>query len=298
MSTRILKVIVRKDGIEKEVRLSEITSELYEKEYKGNLFCPNPVCAARIEYVSGNVRTPYFRTKKSKIIDGAVFDEHIKDCPYYVEHESEERRRSRNDPSVYYRLSPEHKRSVLRNAYDREFRPEKFNRKTGNEDGASKKRASFRSKIDNSSLARGRAGLGIDGANEGEGREPSVFSKKIDEISDFDINNVHCVTGYVEDMQFDGPFPFFVLLRKDGQRARILFSEAFAVNNPVQYENLRIYKTYIDQYKNIGSKTFVCCIGKIIKDDFGISLIPEEYQDIDFDRKGYYQILREVNGWD
>lgn len=293
MALRILSAIYRKNGIEKIITLSEITKEKYEKEYKGYLYCPNPDCTARIIFASGDKRT-YFRTWRIKLIDkNEIVDQHIPGCQYYVERELEERVIARNDPNLYYKLSSNHKRNVLRRAYDYEFNAEKF-KKTKNDDEKSHKRASSKSRIDRTIQARGRAGLGSDGAVEGAEREPPVYRKQIDDISDADSDSVHCVTGYVNDLVYDNYY-YFTFVTRDGRNARILISEAFAVNNPTQYDNIGIYKKYIDFRKKNGIKPFVCCIGKITKDEYGISIIPEEYVDIELDRKGYYGILNEIN---
>ena len=292
MRLRIFKAVFKGNDVKKVVGLSDITNSNYENIYNGHLFCPNPECNARIIFVSGNKRT-YFRTWRAKVIKGEIVNEHIEDCPYYVEHELEERAIRRTDPNLYYRLSADHIRRVLRNAYDRQLNPDKFKKKVEPLEGTTK-RASSKSRIDNSLQPRGRAGLGVDGALDEAEKEPSIFRKSIDDVSEIDYSNIQCIYGSVEDIILDGQYPYITFLTKNNKNARVLFSEAFAVNNPAVFTNIKIYKQYIDFIKHGGGNPFICCIGKIIKDDYEVSIVIEDYRALDIDRKGYYEIVNQM----
>lgn len=292
MRLRILKAVFKDNGVKKVVGLSDITDSNYESIYNGHLFCPNPNCNARIVFVSGSKRT-YFRTWRARVVQGEILNEHIEDCPYYVEHELEERTVRRTDPNLYYKLSTDHIRRVLRNAYDRQFNPDKFKKDNKPSEDITK-RPSSKSKVDNSLQPIGRAGLGVDGALDVAEKEPSIFRKSIDDVSEIDYSNIQCIFGSVEDIILDGQYPHITFMTKNNKKARVLFSEAFAVNNPSVFTNIKIYKQYIDLIKHSGENPFICCVGKITKDDYEVSIIIEDYRALEIDRKGYYEIVNQM----
>lgn len=47
----------------------------------------------------------------------------------------------------------------------------------------------------------GIAGLTLDGAEDADGREPSIFKKSINEVADIDYDSVRCITGFANDIQ-------------------------------------------------------------------------------------------------
>ena len=95
-------------------------------------------------------------------------------------------------------------------------------------------------------------------------------------------------------MTIDGEYPYINFVTNDGRKARILFSEAFSVNSPAVYQNIRVYKSYIDLRNQEGNSPFVACIGKITKDNFEISIVLESSETINIDKKNFYKILREI----
>jgi hypothetical protein len=258
------------------------------------LFCPNRECNARIVYASGE-ELKYFRTWpwRAKGVNGEVVNEHIDGCPYIVEHELGEKQSRRTDPNALYQLSLEHVKRVLNNAYDAYKHPEKRNKPNSAEDA--KKRPSTKSKVDSGLEPRGQAGLVIDGASEKAEKEPSVFRKNIDDISETDYGNMPCVVGPVAEMVIEGDHPYITFLTKDHRKARILFSEAFAVNSPEVFRNIGVYKNYIDSAINEGVTPTVCCIGKIVRDDYEVSVVFEDYHCLQIENKGYYQIVNEIH---
>lgn len=295
MSLRILRAIYKKDGIEKEIALSEITDEMYKSTYKGYLFCPTPDCEAKIEFASGPKLT-YFRTWKTKVVDGEILNEHLKDCTHYVERDAEEKARRRSDPDLYYKLSAEHIRAVLKRAYDREFNPDKYRKKDPIDSEGIKKRPSSRSRTDYGLEPKGKAGLVVDGAIAPVEKEPSVYRISIDDISDDNYNSVQCIYGYAVDMVISGDsYPYMVLTTNNNRNGRILFSESFAVNNQIQFDNIEVYKNYINAIIKTGRRPYVCCVGKITQDEYGNSVVVEDYQALRIDDKGYYQIISEIN---
>jgi hypothetical protein len=88
---------------------------------------------------------------------------------------------------------------------------------------------------------------------------------------------------------------YVFLKTNNGRPARILFSEAFAVNNQAQYDGYGVIKKYYGHLKSQGKDVFCCCVGKIIKDDFGTTVLPDNYICFRVDDKDYYGVLSTVN---
>jgi len=289
MSSRIIEAVFKKDGIEKRVGISDMADGNYKNIYNGYLFCPEPNCNAQLRFVSGNKRI-YFRTKKVRIIDGKIIDEHIKLCPNSVEHDAQIRATRRRDSKLSINLTAEHMKRVLHNAYNNQFEPEK-NKKKIKPHMRTTKRPIAVNKIDDSLKPIGKIGTDVDTTLNRSKKQPSIFSKSINDISERDYLDVQCVYGSVKEMILSGPYPYITLQTKDNKKARILFSEAFGVNNPAILKNIQIYKEYSDIIKHGGLDPFVCCIGEITKDDYDISVVFGDHRALQINKKGYYDIV-------
>ncbi|MBM7867833.1 hypothetical protein GTO89_14405 [Heliobacterium gestii] len=293
MARKITRVIFRKDGLEQKYNLTEVTEELYETKLKGFLFCPNETCKARILFVSGD-KVTYFRTWKSKVVDGQVVNEHISDCPYFVDHELGERSYRRKSPDIYYSISEDHMKNVLRNAFDRIRHPDKFKKKPPSEDEG-KKRPSSRGRIDPTLQPSGHAGLVADGATVRGEKEPNVYRKTLDELNEFDYGSVQCICGEAEGLTKGIDYPYILLKTTSGKTGRILFSEAFAAKNRIQYDNLDFYGQYIEVVKVSGQNPLICCIGRITKDNQSeVAIVIEDHYALRIENKNYYQIVDEL----
>lgn len=291
MALRILSAIYRNGSTEEEITISEMTKEKYEKIYKGYLFCPTEGCNAKIIYASGEKVTPYFKTSKAKQVDNKIINEHDENCIHYVEYDLQGRVIRRNNPELYYALSATHIKKVLKNTYDRQFNPDKFKKK-GVNTTPKKKSPSNRGK--NSIIkSKGQAGLSAtDGAIKSKGREPNIYRKSIEEVSINDYDSVQCIYGFIEDMILDNDYPYIIFKTNDNKKARILFSEAFAVNYPTQYDNVHVYKNYIDSQPK-ENPAFCSCVGKVLKDDFEYTILLEDYFALEINNKNYYQIIND-----
>lgn len=292
MSSRIIEAVFRKDGAEKKVGLSDMKDGNYRNIYNGYLFCPEPNCNAQLRFVSGDKRT-YFRTKRVKIVGGKIIDEHIEDCPHSVKHEAKVRATRRRDSKLIVGLTAEHIKRVLHNVYNKQVEPERIKKKIKAQGETVKpKKPIPESRIDDSLSPLGKIGTHVDTSFERGKKQPPIYSKSINDISERDYLDVQCVYGLVKDMILDGPYPYIILQTKDNKKARIKFSEAFGVNNQAILENIIIYKEYIDLIKHDGLNPFVCCIGEITKDDYGISVVFEDHRALQINKKGYYDIVR------
>ncbi|MDO0823318.1 hypothetical protein [Desulfosporosinus nitroreducens] len=292
MPRRIINAIYREGETEEIVLLSQMNESVYQNKYKGFLFCPNKECKARIVFATGEKRT-YFRTWKSKVVNEEIMDEHIEDCPYFVEHNLVDKPLRRRDESLLYKLSSDHINRVLKKSFDRQFNPSKLQNRGKSKDG--EKGASSRVRSERRQVPQGSAGLGSDGALDKAEREPSVFTKSVDDIIEADYGTVQCVDGFADKLIFGNDYPYILLTTKNDKKARIVFTEAFAANNDAQYKNLVVYEKYIDYLSENEPKPFCSCIGKVTKDNFGVTVNIEDYIALRINNKNYYQIIRDIN---
>ena len=294
MSERILRARFIKDGHEEYVNLHDVNDTNYEDYYKGYLFCPNQICEARISYASdkkGKKRT-YFKTWQPNRQDGEIVDQHIEKCSYRVVRGRGESM-GRIDPNSYSELSQEHVKDVLRRAHEKLVNPdrEKERKKSGSKKN---KGLSTIIQVDDTLSTRGKLGLKVADMPTKE-KEPRVYSRSINEILDEDYASIKCVYGFVESMTLNTDSSFITLKEEKGRKARILFSEAFAVNNRAIFDNLSIFKDYIEAQKRKGQNPVACCLGQITRDnEYEINIVFENIVSLAVDNKGYYRIVHDI----
>lgn len=288
MSLSIKQASVRKDGHIQMIELSAMTDAIYQ-EVEEHLYCPNLECNARIEFASGKKLT-YFRTKRSVVMNEEIIEQHIENCPYFVEHDKELAKRKKYDPNLYVGISDKHLNDALSRAYKKHVDPD-YGKKT-NIGGNNTKSKSHQSKDDDGATIRGKASLLVPvDENQENKKEPALFQKNINEITDVDYNTVKTVSGEMLDFVIKDNYKYITLKMVNGKKGRIFFGEYFKEHNDVQYEQIDNYKKYIDYQKKIGKDVFVACVGEIIKDDFDISVVMNKYKGIQIDNKKHYQIL-------
>lgn len=291
MTLSIRQATIRKDGKVVTVELADMTKERF-KSIRENLYCPNMQCDARIEYASGDKKT-FFRTKRSVVDGEKIVEQHIQDCPYSVEHELELKRRKKYDPSLYVGISDKHLNDALTRAYRKYIDPE-YGKKQ-NTGGNKTKSKSQQSKKDETSIIRGKASLTTPvNDDEQNQKEPALFQKNINDISEIDYGTVKTVSGEMVDFIIEENYKYIELKLKDKRRGRIYFGEFFRVNNEAQYNQLDNYKLYFDKKSKYGKSVFVACVGEIKKDDFDVSVVMSNYKGIKIDDRKHYQILELV----
>jgi hypothetical protein len=290
MPLSIKEATIRKGESITVVPLSEMTKKRY-RENKEYLFCPKLNCNARIEYASGEKMT-YYRTKRSVVNGEEVIEQHIADCPYSVEHDKLGSRTGRFDPNFYMAVSEKHVNDVLKRAYKRYTDPDSGGTEVVNEEPTTK-RKSTQSKRDES-IVRGKPSLTAVSEDDGtKTKEPSLYQRDINDISERDYGNVRTVTGIMEEIVSRDDYKYIQLKTTDGRSARIYFGEYYRTNNSLQYQQLDFYQQYFDQQKEEGQEVFVACVGDINRDDFDISVGMSNYRYIHIDDKSHYDIIRE-----
>jgi hypothetical protein len=194
MPVSITSALYKKDGEARELRVSEIDSESYNKYYKGHLFCTTPNCEARLEFVYSTSKPSYFRTWKH--------DNHIENCIYQFER-VEGRDGINTQYTIDVEISPERKRKALKEAYrlsqmteeELEQRREKRNpnRKKPKTVGKKQKEALniVLNKNDNES------------SSESSGRRgPNLLKRNADALNDSDVGKARVLIGFIKDVQY------------------------------------------------------------------------------------------------
>ena len=298
MSRTITNAIYKKDNMNKSITLKDITKKSYKEIYRGHLFCPHDGCNARIVYSAGGENiAPHFKTWKIAKIAEDIKDEHVLTCPYSIQHQLEEKIRRRTDSGIVYQLSSSHIKSILKNAYRKKFKSDNESDTSDIVSKSTKKSPIKKSKTDVSVNPIGVAGLGIDGAKEADEKEPPVYRKDIDNVTNLDYNSVLCIEGYAVNFEKKNNYAYINLEDKNSRKCRVLFNEAFSVNsvNQAMYDNIHIVGKYINHLNSSGEKAYCCCVGKIIKDEYEVSVIPEAWDWFTINDLGFYRILSELN---
>lgn len=110
---KIEKALFIKDGVERKITASEISSRKeYLEKYAGNLFCTHPGCPARLAFAE----TPTFTTKK--IFKTSRNSAHSDDCPIRIIYDKTGKYHYSSE-TVNRALSDRHKRDILKKLFYR-----------------------------------------------------------------------------------------------------------------------------------------------------------------------------------
>ena len=290
MSLPILTATIRDNGIIKSIDLKDMTKGLYYK-CRDILFCPNEDCTARIEFASGSKRT-YFRTKRSKVEGEKIIEQHIEGCLYSVEHEKEFGTRGRYDPSIMVRITDKHLNDVLNRAY-RNYKNSVNKTKGGDINNNGSRTKSRQSKKDDSFVSRGRAILSdLPEDLDTPEKQPPLYQKDINDIAQIDYGQIRTVHGIMQDFIIEKNYKYITLNTTDGRKGRILFGELYQNINETQYNQIDIYRKYLEEQSQKGEQVFVVCVGEIVRDDFDISVVMYKYNGIKIDGNSHYELLR------
>lgn len=290
---KILFVYMVKNGKRMRIEKSDMTKEFYNlnKEY---LFCPNENCTAKIEYCHGE-KLEYFRTKRS-IVDGEeIIEQHIDGCEFGLDHDKNPGPKTIYNPNLGFLVSDEHMKAALNRANKKHKDPEYGKPKNT---GSKKRNVKnvIRTKTDEVAI-RGKAVLTqTDDSNTVEvEREPYLFQKYIDQVTESDYNTVKIIKGDLESLHFELNSITFKFRTVDGRMARVFFSESFKTRHPQHFDQLKHYKDYFDKVKQGGGDAFIACGGDVKYDNYGISIYLEAINHFTINEMYHYDILREIN---
>ena len=289
---RIVYVWLKDGSKARQIALEEMT-KVFFKANKELLYCPNPLCNAKIEYCEGPDRV-FFRTKRSKINGEEIIEQHIDDCPFGIEHQSDNGPKVIYDPNIGFLISDSHVLESMKRAYNQYVNSagEKGDKEKGAK-GKGKKRnneVTINTKSEDV-VVKGKGVLGKQDNAEKAPREPNLYQRFIDEISKKDFDNPRLVKGVVCEINYETNSITITLNTADGRTARMHFSEDFKVNNESQFIQMSAYKRYFDFKKSNKQETFIICAGDVKNDSYDVSVQVRSYKHIFIDGMTHYELI-------
>lgn len=287
----IVHVLLKEHGRVKRIELEDMTKSFF-RENRENIFCPNELCNAKIEYCEGNKRT-FFRTKRSRVEGEYVYEEHVEGCPYGIDHNLGHKPKTIYDPNIGYLIDDNHIKKSLERAFRQHKDPEY---------GKSKKRSKKRAKepsnistVKEEVITRGKGVIGVNEENSTgteNTRQPYLYQRFIDDIGEKDFDNSRLVKGNIIGFVYEDSYISILLETSTNLRARIFFSEQYRVDNPQPYEQIKYYEKYYNEQLALNQKVFIACAGDVKKDNFDISVNVRSYKHINIDGKEHFELLR------
>lgn len=291
MAAERIEYVWLKDGTRTSQIALEAMTKVFFKANKELLFCPNPLCNAKIEYCEGPDRV-FFRTKRSKINGEEIIEQHTENCPFGIEHQSDNGPKVIYDPNRGFLISDNHVLESMKRAYNQHVNYANGNKEKGTK-GKGKKRnneVSINTKNEDV-VIKGKGVLGKQDNAEKAPREPNLYQRYIDDISKKDFDNPRLVKGVVSDINYEINSITITLITADGRTARMHFSEDFKVNNESQFIQMSAYKRYFDFKKSNKQETFIICAGDVKKDSYDISVQVRSYTHISIDGMTHSELI-------
>lgn len=291
---KILYVYFKKNNTIKKDYLDDMTKEYY-KANREHFFCPNIECGALIEYCEGNKRPPYFRTKKSKVDGEIIFEQHIENCDYGIDHDSKRAPKSIYDPNIGFTVSDKHIKDVLKKANKSHNDPEYGKKNTKKSDTKRNSSNPIIKRTDEVAI-RGRAVLAQQDEEEStiKKREPHLYQKYIDDISEKDYDSVRVVKGNVQEIIIDQNAVTIQLKSNTKESARIYFSEAFKTRYEQNFRDLVHYKSYFEKIRDADEELFIACAGDVRKDNYEVSVYVQAITHLTVNEIFHYDFLRKI----
>lgn len=294
---RIEYVLEKKGKSVIRIYLKDIDKKYYH-EHKEELFCPNELCDAHMEYCHGPKRA-FFRTKRSKVENEVIIEEHTLDCPYGIDHEAIKRPKSIFDPTYSSFVSDEHIERGLRRIFN-QYKNE--NTSDNNVEKKAAKRKKVKKPITTSesgTVIKGKATIASPGEvnsdEESRTYEPKMYQVFVDDIQEKHFNDSWYVKGFVTDIVLGKDVVSINLKTVDGRTARMFFGELFHDYNEAQFLQLRYYKDYFDKQNKLNIPIFIICGGEVKEDEYNISIYIKSYKHILIDGMTHYGILRNLH---
>lgn len=274
LNVRIGEAIYRRKGIVELLKPFDINRKSYNEKYKNFLFCPYPNCTSRVSFIDSTLKIKYFRTWKK--------DVHIEGCPYSIKYEDLIKIRRKKNPDYNYRLSDAHIDSVLQRAYDLS------NSKKNSKNNSTKHKSPKKTYTDEFIEPIGDATLGEGTETITNGREPSIYTRNLDNLNDEDVDKVRCVIGEVKFMWIDKEFSY-INLNSQGNQVKVHFNEAFIASNSSEYSLFHYLKRFINENKN----SICCVVGEVSKDKSGYNIKPDRFNGFSLNNKKLYSIVND-----
>lgn len=266
----------------KEIKLEEISKEIYDEMYRGHLTCINE-CKARIKFTERKDGVKFYSTWNG---DGNLHD---LGCPYNVNYKGE---KGRAKFKAFYKAIKIDDDTILRKLKNR------FNkmRKDINNPGDSKSELDSRMKYINNDEGEDRLVVNENGVEQD--KIPNIRYSNAEQVTTDDIGAIKAVWGIIDNVQLvenstNDIYAYFNL-RTENNKINIYFPEAFYKNE--QVNSIEEFKLFINNVQKMvdEKEIFVIAYGEIKKKKkLGLNVNVISPKRLIINGKTYYNILKE-----
>lgn len=266
----------------KEIKLEEISKEIYDEMYRGHLTCINE-CKARIKFTERKDGVKFYSTWNG---DGNLHD---LGCPYNVNYKGE---KGRAKFKAFYKAIKIDDDTILRKLKNR------FNkmRKDIINPGDSKSELDSRMKYINNDEGEDRLVANENGVEQD--KIPNIRYSNAEQVTTDDIGAIKAVWGIIDNVQLvenstNDIYAYFNL-RTENNKINIYFPEAFYKNE--QVNSVEEFKLFINNVQEMvdEKEIFVIAYGEIKKKKkLGLNVNVISPKRLIINGKTYYNILKE-----
>lgn len=266
----------------KEIKLEEISKEIYDEMYRGHLTCINE-CKARIKFTERKDGVKFYSTWNG---DGNLHD---LGCPYNVNYKGE---KGRAKFKAFYKAIKIDDDTILRKLKNR------FNkmRKDITNPGDSKSELDSRMKYINNDEGEDRLVVNENGVEQD--KIPNIRYSNAEQVTTDDIGAIKAVWGIIDNVQLvenstNDIYAYFNL-RTENNKINIYFPEAFYKNE--QVNSIEEFKLFINNVQKMvdEKEIFVIAYGEIKKKKkLGLNVNVISPKRLIINGKTYYNILKE-----
>lgn len=207
------------NGNEKEIHLGELTTHIYNSNFKGKLYCLTGDCKSRISFSGG--RYPHFRTWR--------YDQHSEKCPYYYDRVPVNLGRNVTD-MLSIEISYNRRQNALNDAYIQMNLSEKELVELRN--SRSSPKAKVREITTRKKSVKGEQLVLFDGdlyEDELTFRRRNISKRLVDGITESDIGEIRLVMGTISYSLEEGNIAQIVVKNNDKQ-ITVVFEESFTAD--------------------------------------------------------------------
>lgn len=278
------EAVYEKNGHRRRIHIDEVTKEKYEVNFKGNLYCPNVLCSARLSYVEWEkTNSFFFRTWKG--------NKHVDNCNYTIIYSEEEYIKKKTGINRI-NISDDHIKSKLNNAYFDFLHPEA--KKKVKTNGKTQKNSPEELIEDVGVASPSLFGEGQDSEN---GKEPRIDTRLYSQLSESDNGRILCVIGHIDSIRINEEHAYINMTPKVYESISIYMNPGFKKEFSAFYKGLSRINEYFQSQKKIDKVVIVCCIGQVDflyneKTTFKYNISVDRDISMTFDGMTYPQLLK------
>ncbi|NRT35368.1 hypothetical protein BJV38_002046 [Clostridium beijerinckii] len=270
------------------IEAKNVNNNLYEKIYKGNLYCEEDECMAEVifyEKQKGGFRR-LFKTKSGS--------NHLSGCRHEIIREGTRGKTVKlNGENV--NVSPKHIDDTLNEAYKTFYKKvHNIEDATQNKSNKNHKKKSESSTVDNEKSINYVVNSGPTTNGEGilvEGKkEPYIYKREVADLKEKDDNSYREVHGILEDIRLYRDEAYIDIKGLDGSSMSVYIGTPFKSDYEQEFRLLENYKTHLQFQKENGNLVICNCVGEIIKMDKKRVVQVYSYRDIKLDNLGLLKV--------